>query len=95
MGWNKSCEPQKLTSCEENSFHYYKVDGVDHFMSKFFTAGVAMKEKDCASKCTLDCKCLGYFYNQDASWCWRAYDLKTFTKVALSIHVGYIKAPNH
>ncbi|KAI5333040.1 hypothetical protein L3X38_023170 [Prunus dulcis] len=70
MGWNKSCEPQKLTSCEESSFQCYKVDGVDHFMSKFFTAGVAMKEKD-------------------------SYDLKTLTKVALSIHVGYIKAPNH
>ncbi|KAB2605549.1 epidermis-specific secreted glycoprotein EP1-like [Pyrus ussuriensis x Pyrus communis] len=85
---------EKLTSCDPKSFHYYKVEGVDHFLSKY-TKGDSIKESDCAKKCTLDCKCLGYFYNQDTSKCWIAYDLKTLTKVANSTHVGYIKAPNH
>ncbi|TQD83446.1 hypothetical protein C1H46_030992 [Malus baccata] len=94
LGWSETCEPEKLTSCDPKSFHYYKVEGVDHFLSKY-TKGDSIKESDCAKKCTLDCKCLGYFYNQDTSKCWIAYDLKTLTKVANSTHVGYIKAPNH
>ncbi|BFG29059.1 hypothetical protein CerSpe_153330 [Prunus speciosa] len=94
LGWSKSCEPEKLTSCRENSFRYYKVEGVDHFLSKY-TSGISVKENDCGKKCTSDCKCLGYFYNQDTSRCWIAYDLKTLTKVANSTHAGYIKKPNH
>ncbi|CAN6558264.1 unnamed protein product [Malus baccata var. baccata] len=93
FGWSKTCEPEKLASCAANSFHYYKVEGVDHFMSKY-TRGTAIKETDCGKKCTSDCKCLGYFYNQDTSRCWIAYDLKTLTKVANSTHVAYIKTPN-
>jgi hypothetical protein len=94
LGWSKTCAPEKLTSCKANSFHYYKLEGVDHFLSKY-TTGSATKEVDCVKKCSSDCKCLGYFYNHDTSRCWIAYDLKTLTKVANSTHVGYIKAPNH
>ncbi|KAH0986529.1 hypothetical protein GBA52_013706 [Prunus armeniaca] len=93
LGWSKTCEPEKLTSCNPKSFRYYKVEGVDHFLSKY-TRGDATKEADCGKKCTSDCKCLGYFYNQDTSRCWIAYDLKTLTKVANSTHVAYIKTPN-
>ncbi|CAL2253757.1 unnamed protein product [Prunus armeniaca] len=46
LGSSKSCEPEKLTSCRENSFCYYKVEGVDHFLSKY-TSGIAVKENDC------------------------------------------------
>lgn len=43
--------------------HCYKVEGVDHFLSKYPGAGgTATKENDCAKKCTSEC--LGYFYNQ-------------------------------
>ncbi|ONI12452.1 hypothetical protein PRUPE_4G165700 [Prunus persica] len=89
-----TCEPEKLTSCRASSFRYYKVEGVDHYLSKY-TSGISVKENDCGKKCTSDCKCLGYFYNQDTSRCWIAYDLKTLTKVANSIHAGCIKTPNH
>ncbi|PRQ31037.1 putative bulb-type lectin domain-containing protein [Rosa chinensis] len=27
LGWSKTCEPQKLPSCDAKSFHYYKLDG--------------------------------------------------------------------
>ncbi|CAL8150832.1 unnamed protein product [Prunus armeniaca] len=94
VAWSESCEAEKLTSCGAKSFRYYKIEGVDHFSSKY-NEGYAIKESDCGKKCTLDCKCLGYFYNRDTSRCWIAYDLKTLTKVANSSHVGYIKAPNH
>ncbi|PRQ31041.1 putative bulb-type lectin domain, PAN/Apple domain-containing protein [Rosa chinensis] len=93
-GWSKTCAPEKLTSCKANSFRYYKVEGVDHFLSKYNT-GSATKEVDCGKKCSSDCKCLGYFYNRDTSRCLIAYELKTLTKVANSTHVGFIKAPNH
>lgn len=90
MGWSKNCQPPKLASCKD--FKYYKVEGVDHFLSKY-TRGTADTEVKCSTKCSSDCKCLGYFYNQETSRCWIAYDLKTLTKVANSTHVGYIKAP--
>ncbi|KAH7532521.1 hypothetical protein FEM48_Zijuj04G0029000 [Ziziphus jujuba var. spinosa] len=93
IGWSKSCEAEKVTSCRASDFHYYKVVCVDQFPSKF-TKGDCVKESACESKCSKDCKCLGYFYNQQSSRCWIAYELKTLTKVENSTHVGYIKAPN-
>ncbi|KAK3016974.1 hypothetical protein RJ639_005339 [Escallonia herrerae] len=92
FGWSKECAAEKVTSCAANGFGYYKLVGVDHFMSKY-TSGSALKESDCMKKCSTDCKCLGYFYHQDTSKCWIAYDLKTLSKVANSTHLGYIKVP--
>ncbi|XP_059662718.1 epidermis-specific secreted glycoprotein EP1-like [Cornus florida] len=94
VGWTKDCEPEKVTSCGVNDFYYYKIVGVDHFMSTKYTKGDGpMKENDCSNKCTKDCMCLGFFYHQDTSMCWIAYDLKTLSKVANSKHLAYIKAP--
>ena len=93
LGWSKSCAAKKVTSCKPSDFHYYKVQGVDHFLSNY-NRGSAVSESDCGKKCTSDCKCLGYFYNRDSSRCWIAYDLMTLAKVANSTHVGYIKTPN-
>ncbi|KAM7252519.1 hypothetical protein ACFE04_024402 [Oxalis oulophora] len=92
-GWSKSCEPVKVNSCKASDFHYYKVEGVDYFLSKF-TKGSSIKESNCAKKCSSDCKCMGYFYNGDTSKCWIAYDLKTLAKSENSTHIGYIKTPN-
>lgn len=94
LGWSKDCKPKKLTSCKVNDFHYYTIKGVDHFMSKF-TTGDSLNEKSCGNKCSVDCKCLGYFYHKDTSKCWIAYDLNTLTKVPNSTHVGFLKAPIH
>lgn len=93
MGWSKFCEPVKPPACGSKNFYYYKLEGVDHSLSKYASGSGAMKEDDCGKKCSSDCKCLGYFYNKDTSKCWIAYDLQTLTKVANSTHVGYIKAP--
>ncbi|KAF8024208.1 hypothetical protein BT93_F1415 [Corymbia citriodora subsp. variegata] len=93
LGWSKSCAPPRVTSCRPGDFGYYKLAGVDHFLSKYTKGEGPMKEGDCGGKCSKDCKCLGYFYNRDSSRCWIAYELKTLTKVANSTHVGYIKAP--
>ncbi|KAK4793843.1 hypothetical protein SAY86_011837 [Trapa natans] len=92
MGWSKACAPAKVTSCKPEDFGYYKVEGVDHFLSKH-TRGSSVKEGECGAKCSKDCKCLGYFYNEDTSRCWIAYELNTLIKVANSTHVGYIKVP--
>lgn len=77
-----------------NDFHYYKVEGADHFMSKF-TTGNTLTENNCGKKCTEDCKCLGYFYHKETSKCWVAHDLNSLKKSSNSTHVGYIKVPNH
>ncbi|XP_021892928.1 EP1-like glycoprotein 3 [Carica papaya] len=93
LGWSKSCEAKKLTYCRPSDFHYYKIEGVDHFMSKF-NKGDRIKETDCEKKCSRDCKCLGYFYHREDSTCWTANDMLTLTKVSNSSHVGFIKTPN-
>lgn len=94
LGWSQQCEAKKLSSCGVNDFHYYKVEGVDHFLNKYNSGIGPIKVDECGKKCTTDCKCLGYFYNQDTSRCWIAYELKTLTKVSNSTHFGYVKVPN-
>ncbi|XP_057461176.1 epidermis-specific secreted glycoprotein EP1-like [Actinidia eriantha] len=93
LGWSKECEAKKVSSCKPNDISYYRVDEVDHFMSKYTKGNGPMTLDACGKKCTSDCKCLGYFYHSDTSRCWIAYDLKTLTKVANSTHFGYIKVP--
>jgi hypothetical protein len=93
LGWSKNCEPVKPPACGSKDFYYYKLEGVDHSMSKYASGSVAVKEDDCGKKCSSDCKCMGYFYNKETSKCTIAYDLQTLTKVPNSTHVGYIKAP--
>ncbi|WKA11973.1 hypothetical protein VitviT2T_029417 [Vitis vinifera] len=63
MGWSKDCAPLKLSGCGVKDFHYYKLEGVDQFTSKYSKGDGPMKEKQCSDKCTRDCKCLGYFYH--------------------------------
>ncbi|KAE8706099.1 Epidermis-specific secreted glycoprotein EP1 [Hibiscus syriacus] len=92
LGWSRNCQAQKV-SCSPNTFSYYKVDGVNHFMSQY-NEGQGIKESDCGRKCTTDCKCLGYFYHRETSKCWIANELKTLAKTENTSHVGYIKAPN-
>ena len=94
VGWTKDCRAKAVTSCRASDFHYYKLEGVEHYMSKY-TKGDRVSEGNCGNKCTKDCKCLGYFYNKMTSRCWIAYDLKTLNKVGNSTHLGYIKVPNH
>ncbi|KAI3753678.1 hypothetical protein L2E82_25739 [Cichorium intybus] len=91
-GWSKDCEA-KVTSCKASEFSYYKLEGVDHFMIKYTRGDGGRKQSDCESKCTKDCKCMGYFYQTQGSRCWIAYDLKTLTRVGNSTHLAYIKAP--
>ncbi|KAL4555137.1 hypothetical protein LXL04_037748 [Taraxacum kok-saghyz] len=91
-GWSNDCETKKV-SCKASEFGYYKLEGVDHFMIKYTRGDGGRKQSDCESKCTKDCKCMGYFYHTADSRCWIAYDLKTLTKVGNSTHLAYIKAP--
>ncbi|XP_051124773.1 epidermis-specific secreted glycoprotein EP1-like [Andrographis paniculata] len=91
LGWNKKCAPPKPTSCKASDVTYYKIDGVDHFTSKY-TKGIGpIKEDDCRRRCTSDCKCSGFFFKQVESRCWIVYDLMTLSKVENSTHLGYIK----
>ncbi|KAL1815382.1 hypothetical protein ACET3Z_017956 [Daucus carota] len=94
LAWSKTCEPPKLSSCGPKDFYYNKLAGVDHYMMKYTSGDGPVKDGDCGVKCTGDCKCLGYFYNQDTSRCWIAYDLSTLTRVVNATHLAYIKVPN-
>ena len=50
-----------MSGCGVNDFYYYKLEGVDHFMSKYSKGDGPMKENECGEKCSKECKCLGYF----------------------------------
>ncbi|GAB2284392.1 hypothetical protein Dimus_018846 [Dionaea muscipula] len=92
VGWSNNCAPPKVTSCGgKNATKYFKLQGVDHFLSKYAKGDGPIKDVDCGNKCTKDCKCLGYFYHEEDSMCWIAYDLKTLAKTDKSTHYGYIK----
>lgn len=43
-------------------FHYYRLGGVDHFMTKY-NVGLAVGESKRRGLCSGDCKCSGYFYD--------------------------------
>ncbi|KAI3769332.1 hypothetical protein L6452_00433 [Arctium lappa] len=92
FAWSDDCVA-KLPGCEASSFRYYEVKGVDHFTVKYSAGTGPVNRGDCESKCTKDCKCLGYFYHTDRSRCWIAYELKTLTRVRNSTRTAYIKTP--
>lgn len=89
LGWSNKCEQPKPSCGSKTS--YYKLEGVDHYLSKYTKGNGPMTIDSCGMKCTKDCKCLGYFYHQETSRCWITYDIKTITKVSNMKHVGYIK----
>ncbi|KAI3753676.1 hypothetical protein L2E82_25737 [Cichorium intybus] len=92
FAWSKACNV-KMADCNPSSFRYYQLKGVDHFTVKYSPGTGPVKQRDCESKCTKDCKCMGYFYRTDQSRCWIAYELKTLTRVGNSTHLAYIKTP--
>ncbi|KAK9056920.1 hypothetical protein SSX86_024285 [Deinandra increscens subsp. villosa] len=92
FAWSKDCDT-KAPGCKASGFRYYELKGVDHFAVKYTGGNGPVKRRDCESKCTKDCKCMGYFYHTDKSRCWTAYELKTLTRVGNSTHLAYIKTP--
>ncbi|KAJ0733590.1 putative S-locus-specific glycoprotein/EP1 [Helianthus annuus] len=92
FAWSKDCDT-KSPGCKASGFKYYEVKGVDHFTVKYTSGTGPVKRSDCESKCTKDCKCMGYFYHTDRSRCWIAYELKTLTRVGNSTSSAYIKTP--
>ncbi|KAI3753673.1 hypothetical protein L2E82_25733 [Cichorium intybus] len=92
FAWSKDCNV-KSPPCKAGGFRYYQLKGVDHFTVKYSPGTGPVKQKDCESKCSKDCKCMGYFYHTDRSRCWIANELKTLTRVGNSTHLAYVKTP--
>ncbi|XP_074276904.1 EP1-like glycoprotein 1 [Silene latifolia] len=93
--WSEKCMPPKLVGCSGGAnVTYYKVEGVEHFTSKYTRGLRPITQSACESKCSVDCKCLGYFYHQETSECWVVTDLKTLTKSTNPQHFGYVKLTN-
>lgn len=93
QGWSKGCVPPILPPCKggATNMEYYKVDGVEHFASAYNEGNGPMKVTECKSKCTQDCKCLGFFYRQESSKCLLVPELGTLIKTTNSSHIGFIK----
>ncbi|KAK4797597.1 hypothetical protein SAY86_029923 [Trapa natans] len=97
LGWSKSCAPPVLPPCGQagaKGISYYKVVGVEHFLSGYSTQGDGpTKLADCKDKCNKDCKCVGFFYREESSRCLLVPELDTLTKVDNTSHIAYIKIP--
>ncbi|KAF5188082.1 Ep1-like glycoprotein [Thalictrum thalictroides] len=97
-GWSESCAPPKLGHCkngEPNNFDYYKVAGVEHFMSDYNEGEGPISLNKCKEKCNRYCECLAIFYKEESSKCLLVPELGTFNKVSNQSHVAYIKTPKY
>ncbi|KAI3876274.1 hypothetical protein MKX03_028504 [Papaver bracteatum] len=99
--WNKECKPSKVPSCSGKistsdlikNTKYYKLENVDHFMSKYVKEG-PMKMDDCKKKCSEECKCVGFFYTKGSSMCLITTQLDTLIKGNFDepgSHLAFIK----
>lgn len=71
IGWSKGCAPLNLPACRGGSnVDYYKVERVERFTRTDYNEGIGtIKLSECKDKCNKDCKCVGYFYREEASKC--------------------------
>ena len=92
-GWSSSCAPPNLGLCKAGANpKYYKVAGVENFLARFTAALKVTGVDHCRKICSMDCKCLGFLYWEEASKCWPAPVLGTLNKVSDSRHVIYVKS---
>ncbi|OVA14811.1 Bulb-type lectin domain [Macleaya cordata] len=95
LGWSESCKAPTLAACKSGgaatAAKYYKIVGVEHFMSPYDEGEGPMKVNDCRDKCSKDCKCVGFFYKEESSKCLRVPLLGTLIKDVNASHVGFIK----
>ncbi|OVA15165.1 Apple-like [Macleaya cordata] len=96
--WSEDCKPPKLPPCsttaENNKVSYYKIEGVNHFLSSVNEGEGPMKMNECEKKCSKDCKCVAFFYRNDTSKCLLTNQLNTLAKVSDSSskdRVAFIK----
>ncbi|KAI3852050.1 hypothetical protein MKW98_020049 [Papaver atlanticum] len=95
LGWSKNCAPPPQRKCnigKPNKVDYFKIVGVQHFMNDYSKGEGSLKLAECRDKCSEDCECLGFFYEQDSSKCFLAPVLGTLYKVDDYLpRVAYIK----
>eukprot|EP00262_Sarcandra_glabra_P014532 TRINITY_DN4271_c1_g1_i1.p1 TRINITY_DN4271_c1_g1~~TRINITY_DN4271_c1_g1_i1.p1 ORF type:complete len:456 (-),score=18.20 TRINITY_DN4271_c1_g1_i1:263-1630(-) len=93
LGWSReSCKPPpKVSSCKGARPDYYKVVGVQNFLSLYSEGKGPMSVDECKKRCSGDCKCVGVFYKEESSMCLTVPILDTLIKESNTSHVGYIK----
>ncbi|RRT45695.1 hypothetical protein BHE74_00025314 [Ensete ventricosum] len=92
LGWSTSCATPSLAACKEGvTPKYYKVKGVENFLSTYSDGEGALKLEECKRRCNIDCKCQGFLYWEKDSRCWLAPLLGTLSKVSNSSRVAYVK----
>ncbi|MQL95039.1 hypothetical protein Taro_027709 [Colocasia esculenta] len=95
-GWSRAgcAAPPRRGTCRAggNSSSYYKVVGVESFLSRYTAGEGAVKVGECRRRCNMDCNCLGFLYWEETSQCWLAPVLGTLNKVSSTSHVIYIKS---
>ncbi|KAJ1687575.1 hypothetical protein LUZ63_018965 [Rhynchospora breviuscula] len=95
LGWSNGCVPPQVKGCDNKgkgqNEDYYKIVGVENFVSTYTKGEGKVKMEECRRKCTMDCKCVGFLYWEKEGKCWLANFLGTLSKVDESSHVVYVK----
>ncbi|KAI3830329.1 hypothetical protein MKX03_020531 [Papaver bracteatum] len=94
LGWANDCAPPAQRKCQNgkaNKVDYFKVVGVEHFLSDYGEGEESLKLDACRDKCSKYCECLGFFYKEESAKCLLVPMLGTLNKVANTSHVAYIK----
>ncbi|KAG9456954.1 hypothetical protein H6P81_001462 [Aristolochia fimbriata] len=92
LGWSKACQAPKISSCA-GRFDYYRVEGVEHFLSAWNEGEGRVTVTGCRDKCSKDCKCAGFVYKQESSRCLLVPVIGTLAKGENAAHSVYIKVP--
>jgi PAN-like domain len=100
LGWSKDCvPPPQVKGCygkgKGQTEDYYKVVGVETFVSKYTKGEQKVKLEECRRRCSMDCNCLGFLYWEKERKCWLTDVLGTLMKVDDLSHVIYVKYLKH
>ncbi|MQL87062.1 hypothetical protein Taro_019593 [Colocasia esculenta] len=87
LGWSERCSAPKPSGCRVGANQgYYRVAGVENFLTKFVEGEGAIKLEECKRRCSMDCMCLGFFYWEESSKCWLAPTSGTLNRVSTTAH---------
>ncbi|XP_072998735.1 EP1-like glycoprotein 2 [Typha latifolia] len=95
LGWSKRCSPPSLGNCRGSSssgaVEYYKVAGVENFLSTYTKGEGKVGLEECKRRCSVQCTCVGVLYWEVEKRCWLATAFGTLRKVEKTGHAAYVK----
>ncbi|KAG8386414.1 hypothetical protein BUALT_Bualt03G0146300 [Buddleja alternifolia] len=94
LGWSEGCAPPQLGQCGGGGkVGYYEIRGAEHFLTLLVSADGQMTVAECRRRCSRDCKCKGFVYQENTSLCLTVPLLATLIREVNTsvVYVKYLK----